>query len=116
MIKEILYKWFGLEDKPCASCELLRSQLESCNFERKELLSRLLDGLHKEEEVVPTTQDLQPIGITRVPWRVRQQMLEKEDHVRAELLKKKEQEIINTRVTELEKELGVEDAVGPSNA
>ena len=43
MIKEILYKWFGLDPLPCNTCEVLRSQLDESNRERRELLSRLLE-------------------------------------------------------------------------
>lgn len=114
MLKQLLYKLFGLEDPPCASCELLRAQLEACNSERKELLIRLLDK-DKEVPVLTQKEDLQPIQPHFIPWRVRQQMLEEKDREAAKVLREKEAEIRSTQTTEqtveeLEKELGVKDA------
>jgi hypothetical protein len=108
MIKQLLYKWFGLEDAPCASCELLRAQLELCNTERKELLTRLLDK-NNDREAPVDTKNLQPIHSSYVPWRVRQQMLETEDREKAKLLREKAAEM-DPAIAKLEKELGVENA------
>lgn len=105
MIKLLLYKLFGLEEPPCASCELLRMQLEKCDSERKELLSRLLDK-DKETVAQPDTKTLQPILPNFVPWRVRQQMLEAEDREKARVMRAKVEEM---GIPDLEKELGVEE-------
>lgn len=115
MLKQLLYKWFGLEDPPCASCELLRAQLEMCNEERKNLLERLLNP--PKEEPAPThKENLQPINPARLPWYVRQQMLEREDRKEAERIRKeKEKEIAETKpsteqsIAEIEQELGVQE-------
>ncbi len=115
MIKELLYKWFGLEDSPCRMCELLQMQLEQSNAERKELLAKLLE---KDKEVVPDLkkEDFQPIVPKFVPWHVRRQMLEAEDRAAAETNRKKQQELNELKVDEsiqqLEKELGVEEKNG----
>lgn len=105
MIKQLLYKWFGLEDAPCASCELLRAQLDSCNAERKELLNKLLTK-NEDREMPVDTKTLQPILPQYTPWRIRQQMLEAEDREKAKLIRDKDAEM---RVKKLEEELGIEE-------
>ena len=101
MIKQLLYKWFGLQDDPCETCEILREQLAKSDSERRELLTRLLARTVPE----PSPQEKEeytPIKPQFTPWRVRQQMLEQEDRRKYQLTKEKEKEI-----AELEKELGV---------
>jgi hypothetical protein len=101
IITEILRKWFRLEPIPCPTCEILRTQLEESNRERRELLTRLLTPpepppiIHEKDE----PKAIQPQFI---PWKVRQQMLEAEDRKRAQLMRDKTKEI-----EDLEKELGV---------
>jgi hypothetical protein len=101
MLTELLYKWFGLEPFPCATCEVLRIQLDESNRERRELLNKLLE---KDKEVSPPTaqEEFRPIRPQFTPWHVRQQLLEAEDRKKAELLKKKA-----TEIEELEKEVGL---------
>lgn len=110
MIKQLLYKWFGLSDLPCESCEILREQLAKSDAERRELLTRLLDR-DKPEPSPVMEEELKPITPQFIPWRVRQQMLEAEDKKKAQLLKDRANEI-----SELEKELGVKDAVSTGDA
>lgn len=104
MISELLRKWFGLEPRSCATCEVLNAQLASSERERRELLHKLLDKAQPEPS--PTVVE-EPVPVTPqfIPWRVRQQMLEAEDRRRASLLKDRQQEI-----DKLESELGVKDA------
>lgn len=104
MIKELLYKWFGLDPPICGTCELLRFQLDESNRERRDLLARLLERDRPEPSPSIKIEELTPIRHQFVPWRVRQQMLEAEDRKKAEILKKHQEE-----VNELEKELGVKD-------
>ena len=101
MWKQLVNKWFGLSDAPCETCEILRMQLAESNAERKELLHRLLEPKQAEPPSTPV-EDFQPITPQFIPWRVRQQMLEQEDRVKAKLTKEKAVEI-----DQLEKELGV---------
>jgi hypothetical protein len=101
LIKELLFKWFGLEELPCNTCEVLRAQLDESNRERRELLNRLLEP-PKPEPLIKEPEEFKPIQSTFVPWRVRQQMFEAEDRQKARLMKSKKDEI-----EELEKELGV---------
>jgi len=103
MIRELMYKWFGLSPMPCETCEVLRAQLDESNRERKDLLHRLLDGNKTEPLVPPSTEELKSIQPAFIPWRVKQQMLEQEDRRSAELMKQKVKEI-----AELEHELGVQ--------
>lgn len=102
MLKALMYKWFGLEELPCNTCEVLRAQLDESNRERRELLSRLLEP-SKPEPVPKEEQEFVPIKPSFTPWRVRQQMLEQEDRAKARILKDRTAEI-----KKLEDELLVE--------
>lgn len=103
IISELVRKWFGLDPITCSSCEVLRSELENSNRERRELLNRLLD--RGQPKIVPEDKtEYKPIQPQFVPWRIRQQMLEAEDAKKAELMKARAQE-----VEKLEKELGVSE-------
>lgn len=101
MIRKLLYKWFGLTDDPCESCEILRERLLQSDAERQELLHRLLDK-DKSEPPQKEEEDIVPIRPQFTPWRVRQQLLEQEDRQKAKLTKEKAAEL-----AELERELGV---------
>lgn len=106
MIRKILYKVFRLTPDSCASCEILRDQLEKSEVERKDLLHKLLDREKPEQSVqAPEKEEFKPIQSQFIPWRVRQQMLEAEDHKQAVLIKQSKDDI-----AKLEKELGI--AVG----
>ena len=110
MVKELLYKWFGLEPFPCQTCEILRFQLDESNRERRELLHKLLEKDKPESVTTPSKEDLQPIRPQFTPWRVRQQMLEAEDRKQAQLLREKQKEMAEARkpgIEELEKELDI---------
>ena len=99
MLSELLRKWLRLDPSHCEACEILRSQLDESNRERKELLHRLLDKDKTEPlPVKEQEEEPQPLKPQFVPWRVRQQLLEAEDRKKAELMK---------NVEKLEKELGV---------
>lgn len=117
----------------CKSCETYKEQLALANFEKKQLLERLLFVPVKEE---PTTiAQPTPILPRIVPWKMQRQMLEAEDRATAAAMRKKEEEIQQAErvaaasvtraasggvqapaaqhiseisVSELEKELGVE--------
>lgn len=101
LYKQLMNKWFGLTDAPCESCEILRSMLDESNRERKELLHRLLEPVKAEP---PSLESEAPIPITPnfIPWRVKQQMLEEEDRIKAKLTREKAIEL-----QKLEQELGV---------
>ena len=87
---------------PCDTCEILRETLAKSESERRELLHRLLDRDKPDSTPLVVQEEPQAIKPQFTPWRVRQQMLEQEDHKKAQLMKEKEKEI-----AELEKELGV---------
>ena len=96
------------ESRICDSCETLRSQLELANYEKKQLLDRLL-----EKPVVESIKEPNMITLPskNVPWNVRRQMLELEDRERAKLIReapKIKQNILTTE--ELEKDLDIASA------
>lgn len=115
MIKELMYKWFGLDPTPCATCEVYREQLARSERERVDLLHKLLEK-DKPEPVVPLDkEDMVPILPRFIPTRVKRQMMEAEDRKKFQLLKDKEKELAELKkgapsksVEELERELGVD--------
>ena len=92
----------------CVSCETLRQQLEIANYEKRELLNKLI----KPEPIQIEQPDFSQMRPKAVPWRVRREELEAEDRKRAQLIKEKEKElkagVVSETVDELEKELGVQ--------
>jgi hypothetical protein len=92
----------------CPVCEVLRAQLDESTRERLELLHRVLAPPATPVEP-PVTEEMKPITPQHMPWRVRQQMLEQEDHRTAVLMRQRKEEI-----EKLERELGVSEpsAVG----
>ena len=101
MFKQLMYKWFGLSDEPCESCEILRSMLDESNRERKDLLHRLLANKEPEPPSIKEEEHV-PVNPPFTPWRVRQQMLEQEDRAKAKLMRDRSAEI-----DKLEKEVGI---------
>lgn len=107
MIKQLLYKWFGLDPiVPCTTCEVLHLQLAESNRERKELLHKLLDK-DKPEPLITEQEEMKPIQPQFTPWRVRQQMLEAEDRRTAQILKERLKEMEASKIDVLEQELGI---------
>jgi hypothetical protein len=106
IISKLLYKLFGLTPDTCASCEILRDQLDKSEAERRDLLHKLLEREKPEQVVQQNPEEFKPIQPQHVPWRVRQQMMEAEDRKQAQLLKQSAQDI-----DALEKELGVSEGV-----
>lgn len=103
MIREILYKWFGIDPTPCAACEILKESLSIERQLNKVLLQKLLEKGNSEPSLVQEKEAYEPIKPQFTPWRVRQQMLEAEDRKKAQLMRDKQVEI-----EKLEKELNVE--------
>ena len=87
------------ESRVCESCETLRHQLEVVNFEKKQLLDKLLNP-EKPEPVKEPALIIPPKGI---PWAVRKQMLEQEDREKAKLMREAPKPV---SLEELEKDFG----------
>lgn len=106
MIKELLYKLFGIEER-CRTCEILQAELESCKRLNDTLLQRLIRPAI--ESVPPIIEEEEPRkelkALSRprfIPHAVREQMMMKEDSKALELMLAKKKEI-----AVLEKEVGV---------
>lgn len=91
------------DNKICQSCETLKTQLDISNFEKKQLLERLLNPIQPEK---PEPVEYEPIPNKNVPWNVRRQMLEAEDREKAKLMRAAPK---STEI--LEKELGINQEV-----
>jgi len=90
----LIYHYFGMDS--CKSCETLRAQLEIANFEKSQLLDRLLKI--SEPEIVhaaPTFAIPKPKART---WDMQRKTLEEQERVAAKTLKD---------IKDLEKELEV---------
>jgi|SRR6516165_9326830 hypothetical protein len=90
--------------KYCESCETLKGQLSIANQQNEKLLERIM------EKPTPTVEPGPPqimTPIKKIPWMVRKQMLESEDRVKAEAIKKAAQPDTD-EIRDFEKE--VEDA------
>lgn len=95
-----------VEEKVCQSCETLRQQLEFSNYEKTQLLNKLL----KEPEPEPKTEAPQVTRPRSIPWHVRRQLLEQEDRVKAQRLRdvaKPDSEVAKVSTEDLEKDLKV---------
>jgi hypothetical protein len=94
------------ENEKCDSCETLKAQLEIANYEKKQLLDRLLT---KPEEPVQPARNETPMLVPRsVPWNMRRQMLEREDREKARLERnapKPDSEVVKEETAKFEQEL-----------
>lgn len=82
MIKQLLYKWFNLNDS-CEACEVLRAELDYVKRQNETLLNRILNPEPKIEQTITVPEEIKPVsasgGRRFVPYAVRQQMMERED-------------------------------------
>ena len=83
-----LLKWYKeyLEvkgNKVCESCETLKQQLEIANYEKKQLLNRMLE----KPEPIPVEPLKEIMPPKSLPWRARRQILEAEDREKARAMR-----------------------------
>lgn len=100
------------EARVCESCETLKGQLAIANHQIEVLQRTIINPPEVIQEVGPPKQEFQVIKPRIVPWKVQQQMLEREDREKARALKTagKPDAPASKSIEELEKELGVVDA------
>ena len=106
-----LLNWYRewREIRHCESCDTLRQQLEIANYEKQQLLNKLLTP------PAPVIES-KPLEVTvprTVPWNVRRQMLEREDREKARSLRNAaapDSEIDKKSTEELERELDLATA------
>lgn len=94
-----------LENKVCSSCEILRQQLAQVNQEKQALLNLIIE----QHKPIPEPKEAPPmvqLPSKHTPWRVRAQMLEQASREEAAALRRNQAD----GISELEKELGVDDA------
>jgi len=91
ILSDLLRKWFDLEEKPCLSCETLRRQLEIVNYEKKELLSTIMN-LVKPQVVESSPVNVEPIKPKLVTHTMKRQMMEEADRARARKLREVEED------------------------
>lgn len=93
------------ESMICNSCEVLKLQISRLERENERLLNRILEKPSAEEKPVDI-EGLKPVLPKMIPWRIRKQMLEEEDRVKAKLMRQSE-EVNKQSTEELEKELKI---------
>ena len=69
----------------CKSCETYKEQLAIANFEKKQLLDRVLHVPEPARVDTPATP--QPIAPRMMPFRIQREMLEAEDRAKAKTLR-----------------------------
>jgi hypothetical protein len=97
------------EEKVCQSCETLREQLAIANYEKSQVLNKLLKD--PEPTAPPVFQEVSKPKM--IPWNVRRQMLEREDREKARALRSAAQPDVAAEkksTEELEKELDIATA------
>lgn len=100
------------ETEVSLAVETLQRQLEIANHEKEQLLDRLLKEPEKE---TPRELPASYVPPRTIPWNMRRQMLESEDRRKAQLMRSgaaqpdRPAPVVQTRVEDLEKELGVDD-------
>jgi hypothetical protein len=120
-IKDLLRKWLfpeGVEIQPCQGCELLKEQLNAVNYERKILFEKVIEQAFPNltASAIPDVDNLTPIRMhSKVPWRVRQQELQKNSReqarkIQAEARPDAPRVVTPESIEKLEQELGVNNA------
>lgn len=100
-------------DVVCVSCESLKQQVEVLQYNNNQLLGALTHKPEVVERVIDP--NLKPMLPRRMPFTQRREMLEAEDRHRAQLLRKKAEEmaptptVASTTLEALEDEVGVGD-------
>jgi len=97
----------------CQSCEILKTQLEISNYEKKKLLDTILSSNQSE---VPQEKELPiPIRPKHTPWEVTKNALEAADRKQAELMREHQRTVdelkknLGPSIEKLEEELGVKE-------
>lgn len=113
MIKELLYKWFKLDEKPCDSCETLKMQLSIANREKEQLLNTILAYNQPRVAEAPIKVDYEKLP-RPMTWNMRRALLEAEDKKTAQIMAEVKKQA--AEIAKLEKEVGVanDEAVGGS--
>lgn len=115
IIVGFIRRLFNIDPAPDPVVEVLRSLLEAEKFKNEKLLQQILDlTAPKVQPVVREEQKIaQPVRTSNfVPWSVKRQLLEAEDRATAKTLREKQEADAKIKsVEELEKELGVSDAL-----
>lgn len=93
------------ENRECPNCEVLRQLLESERYDKKQLLEHVIAPREIIKEVFVNKEQPKPLHRS-VPWRIRQQELEKADREAASILARETAQPVKS-VETLETELGV---------
>lgn len=123
----------------CQSCEVLKVELDRANRDKEQLLNRVLELTKPsppEVKIINEPLETAPVqlGKKHIPFAVRREMMQAEDREQARLLKEHEKRLAEIRqqhqvpqaplstakakdsITELEKELGVNQEDGAKDA
>lgn len=89
----------------CETCEVLKLELSHLRSERDILLNRLLNNNEQPNQGQEESnfKDMQLLRPGHIPWRVRQQALEREDRSKARILEEQKRELSNMSKGDMEK-------------
>jgi len=101
-LKNLILKRLG-EIPPCETCEVLKMELSLAHIQNEKLLNSIIV---KPESIEFNTSSPEAILPKYIPWRVKQQELERADRIKAQELK---EAFAKTEVADLEKLLEVSE-------
>lgn len=92
----------------CPACEVFKVELSNMRRERDILLNRVLTPTSTPETQI--TGDPQPVILRHMPWKVKQQELERQDRLEHErILTEFKNKVSPLKTEELEKSIGIKD-------
>ena len=94
------------EELYCESCENFKTEIARLREDNERLLNRIIEPKQETKEPV-RLEGTTPIFPRTMPWRVRQQMLEKEDKARAQAMRNAAKSDKDLTVEAIEKEMGI---------
>ena len=92
---KLFWHWLWDNDNHCINCEFLRDLLEQERRNNRSLMESLLAvNRPASPQIEEKIEQPKPVT-TYTSWRVKQQMMEQEDRVKAEVLRRKTEELEN---------------------
>lgn len=103
------------EPRPCPSCDTLKVEVANLRRDRELLLNRILTPQVQEIRTV-APEPLAPVMPRHVPWRVKQQELERADRVEHDRILAEFQKKISSAEAEAEAKAGAKPNAGPETS
>lgn len=108
-----LRRLLSIPQEPCRGCEAYQQQMTHMIYENEKLLRYILEPKEMQAAAPIKEEEPEPIVPKIVPWKIRKEMLEREDRQKAALMKQAKEEQ-QQAIEELENRLKVNPLVVPS--